>query len=159
MRGIVNGQKVFILFSVLALALVAGSFLVAYVHAQMQPPQMVSLSGTVIDLTCASKGKAMMNAWKNTEQDHMMADGKMQKDCATMCLKGGQPAALFSAGKISAVFACNPRATLSEFAAQQVEVQGFWAGDGREVKTFVPQKIRAKGSGSWRDVNCETMHM
>lgn len=142
-------------------ALTFAFMLVAYVHGQMQmrQPQMVTLAGTVIDMTCAAKGQAMMGVWKNTEQDHMLADGKMQKDCATMCLKGGQPAGLFANGKINAVFACNPRATLAEFAAENVEVQGFWGGDGKEVKTFVPLKIRAKGSGDWKDVNCETMHM
>lgn len=161
MSMIRNARNVVYALSVMGLVVLGSYLLMSSAQAQMQmkQPQMVSLSGTIIDLTCASKGKAMMNAWKNTEQDHMMPDGKVQKDCATMCLKGGQPAALFSGGQITAVFACNPRTTLSEFAAQTVEVQGFWAGDGKDVKTFVPQKIRAKGSGSWKDVNCETMHM
>jgi hypothetical protein len=87
----------------------------------------------------------------------MMADGNVQKSCATMCLQGGQPAALFASNRVTAVLACNPRPTLAKYAAQNVEVQGFWAGDGRDVKPFVPMKIRA-GSGSWQDVDCATMH-
>ena len=66
------------------------------VEAQMGQPDMVSLKGTLIDLTCAAKGNAMMNSWDNTKQVHMLADGNMQKSCATMCLQGGQPAALFA---------------------------------------------------------------
>lgn len=145
--------------SILLTAAVAIALTVAVVgvQAQMKQPDMVTLKGTVIDLTCASKAYAMMGKWANAKQDHMMPDGKVNKDCATMCLKGGQPAALFNGSAITAVFACNPHATLADYAAQQVEVQGFWAGDGHEVKTFVPAKIRA-GSGSWSDVDCATMH-
>ena len=127
------------------------------VEAQMGQPDMVSLKGTLIDLSCAAKGNAMMNSWANTKQDHMMADGNVQKSCATMCLQGGQPAALFAGNQVAAVFACNPRPTLAKYAAQNVEVQGFWAGSGPNVKTFAPTKIRS-GSGSWQDVDCATMH-
>ena len=125
-------------------------------QAQMSQPEMTTLSGRVIDLTCASKGNAMMNNWRNVEDNHMMPTGEM-KSCATMCLKGGQPAALFSGGQITAVFSCNPQATLSNYAAQSVEVQGHWAGAGAAVKPFVAMKIRS-GGGAWEDVNCATMH-
>ena len=127
------------------------------VQAQMGQPDMVSLKGTLIDLSCAAKGNAMMNSWANTKQDHMMPDGNVQKSCATMCLQGGQPAALFASNQVIAVLACNPRATLASYAAQNVEVQGFWAGSGPDVKTFAPTKIRSS-SGSWQDVDCATMH-
>lgn len=124
--------------------------------AQMNQPEMSTIKGSVIDLTCASKGHAMMGNWMNAKDDHMMEDGKMQKGCGTMCLKGLQPAGLFDGKTVSAVFACNPAATLSGFSGKQVEVQGFWAGD-ESVKTFVPMKIR-EGSDSWQDVQCVTMH-
>ena len=124
----------------------------------MKQPQTVTLKGTLIDLACAAKGQAMMGSWGNTGQDHMMPNGKTQKSCATMCLRGGQPAALFADNKVTAVFACNPRATLASYAADSVEVQGFWAGTGSDVKPFVPTKIRS-GSGAWKDVDCATMHM
>lgn len=140
--------------STILLAALVAVLMVASAAAQMKQPKMESLSGQLIDLTCASKGEAMMGKWMNTAADHMMPDGKTQKDCAAMCLKGGQPAALFANNKVSAIFACNPRATLADFAAQNVEVQGFWAGAGA---TFIPTKIRKSG-GSWADVNCETMH-
>ena len=58
----------------------------------------------------------MMDNWRNVEDNHMMPDGEM-KSCATTCLKGGQPAALFSGGQITAVFSCSPQATLSNYAA------------------------------------------
>ncbi len=116
----------------------------------------MTLSGGVIDLTCASKGNAMMDNCRNVEDNHMMPEGEM-KSCATMCLKGGQPTALFSGGQIAAVFSCNPQAILSNYAAQSVEVKGHWAGAGADVKPSVPMKIRW-GGGSWEDVNCATMH-
>ncbi len=138
-------------------ALVLVSLFGMNVEAQMGQPDMVSLKGTLIDLTCAAKGNAMMNSWANTKQDHMMPDGNVQKSCATMCLQGGQPAALFAGNQVTAVLACNPRNTLAQYAAQDVEVQGFWAGSGSDVKPFVPMKIRT-GSGSWQEVDCANMH-
>ncbi len=57
-------------------------------QVQMSQPEMITLSGRVIDLTRASKGNAMMNNWRNVEDNHMMPTGEM-KNCATMCLKGG----------------------------------------------------------------------
>jgi hypothetical protein len=146
--------------SKLGLVMVALAFVPLFgvnVEAQMGQPDTVSLKGTLIDLTCAAKGNAMMNSWGNTKQDHMMPDGNVMKSCATMCLQGGQPAALFAGNQVTAVLACNPRNTLAKYAAQNVEVQGFWAGAGSDVRPFVPTKIRA-GSGSWQDVDCATMH-
>lgn len=148
--------------SVLALGALLTSLTAVGVYAQMGKPEMVTVSGRLFDLTCGAKGHAMMNKWVNAEnQNHMMPDGKEQKDCATMCLKGGQPAALFNmkSQKIEAVFACNPKATLANFAAENVEVQGFWAAKNKEgLSTFVPEKIRKTGGGSWTDVDCATMH-
>jgi len=137
-----------------AFLLVAGASL-----AGMNKPEMVTVSGKVIDITCTAKGRAMMGKWGNAQGDtHMTPDGE-KKACATMCLKGGQPAGLFDGDQISAVLACNPRATLSDYAAQDVDLQGFWAGGPNDAaKSFVPTKIRSKGDSEWKDVNCATMH-
>ncbi len=148
-----NGNKPGLVMAALAFVFFFGTDVVA----QMGQPETVNLRGTLIDLSCAAKGNAMMNSWDNTGQDHMMPDGSVQKSCATMCLMGGQPAALFSGNQITAVLACNPRATLANYAAQSVELQGFWAGAGSDVKPFVPTRIRA-GSGAWEDVDCATMN-
>ena len=76
-----------------------------------------------------------------------------------MCLKGGQPAGLFDGKKMTATFGCNPRNTLSKYAAQDVEVQGFWGGaKSDDSRVFIPQKIRAKGASDWTEVDCATMH-
>lgn len=143
---------------VLLASLVLAVAITGIATAQMGKPEMVSLSGKVIDLTCSAKGQTMMSSWGNAENDeHMTPDGA-KPGCATMCLQGGQPAALFADNSIKAVFGCNPRATLSEYAAQDVEVMGFWAGGADDAtKTFVPAKIRTDG-GDWNDVNCATMH-
>lgn len=139
-------------------AVVAICLMAASVYAQMmKEPEMKTIKGSVIDMTCASKGHAMSGMWGNAKDDHMMADGKMQKGCGTMCLKGlNQPAGLFDGKTVSAVFACNPSLTLAEYSGKQVEVQGFWAGED-SVKTFVPAQIR-EGSGAWKPVACSTMH-
>ncbi len=126
------------------------------VTAQMMEPKMTTIKGSIVDMTCASKGHAMMGKWMNAKDDHMMPDGENKKGCGTMCLKGSQPAGLFDGKTVTAVFACNPAATLSAYSGKQVEVQGFWAGNDA-VKTFVPAKIR-EGSGSWKEVQCAAMH-
>ena len=125
------------------------------VTAQMMEPKMTTIKGSIVDLTCASKGHATMGKWMNAKDDHMTPEGA-KKGCGTMCLKGSQPAGLFDGKTVTAVFACNPAATLSAYSAKQVEVQGFWSGDDT-LKSFVPAKIR-EGSGAWKEVQCTTMH-
>lgn len=133
------------------LILVALALLVAAtVQAE---PKTVTISGTVVDYTCATKGKAMTGKNVNTMDEHDMGGGKKAPGCATMCLKGGQPAALYDGKDISAVFACNPAATLANYAGKEVDVQGFYGGK----PAFVPAKIRTKG-GDWQDVQCTAMH-
>lgn len=144
---------------VVSLAL-AGAFaftLGSSAQGQMPMPKMATIRGTVVDLTCASKAYAMGMKWVNTKENHMLEGGKAEEKCATMCLQGGQPAAVFNGSTLTAVLACNPRATLAKYASKEVELQGFWAADDKDVKTFVPQKVRA-GSGAWTDVDCATMH-
>ncbi len=115
-----------------------------------------------------------MGAWNNIAQDHMMADGNLQKGCATLCLMGGQPAALFADNKITAVFACNPQGsgvaphqgyTLAGNVAQASEVEGYWLDDKAETGLFVPLKIRRAiltaerryGSGGLLELDCGAM--
>lgn len=146
---------------VLTALAVAAVLLVPGADSRADKPQTETVSGVLIDLTCAAKGRALMGKWGNAKSEHHMTMDGRKPNCATMCLKGGQPAALFDAESetITAVFACNPRATLSDFAAKKVEVQGFWAsGQAEGLNTFVPEKIRTSGSDSWQDVNCATMH-
>jgi hypothetical protein len=148
---------------VLAVVLLLAAGLTLGALAQDMPkPKMDTLSGVLADYTCASKGKVMMNSWYNaTHDDHKTPDGP-KPGCATMCLKSlGQPAALFDADKeqMKAVFACNPALTLGDYAAQEVEVTGFWAGNkGDSPRAFVPAKIRAAGGSDWVDVACAQMH-
>jgi len=139
----------------------AAIILVPGMDSWSQQPQTETVSGLLIDLTCAAKGRALMGKWTNAKSEHHMTMEGRKPNCAAMCLKGGQPAALFDAESetIKAVFACNPRATLADFAADEVEVQGFWAaGQEDGLNTFVPKKIRTSGSTSWVDVDCATMH-
>jgi hypothetical protein len=169
-----NATKWALLMSLVILVL-ASSFLRTRLQAQENDPQTVILKGRVVDLTCAVKGKVAMGAWNNIAQDHMMDDGNLQKGCATMCMMGGQPAALFSDNKITAVFACNPRGsgaaphqgyTLAGNVAQASEVEGYWVDDDAETGLFVPLKIRRAiltaerryGSGGWLKLDCGNMH-
>ncbi|MCP4404602.1 MAG: hypothetical protein GY801_45780 [bacterium] len=130
-------------------------------QAEMSAPEIVTVSGKIIDLTCAVKGKAMMGTWENTGSDHVMGDGSVMKGCAQMCLLGGLPAALFQDEKIQAVLACNPAPTLSKYAGEDVEVQGFWATTVKEdgAASFVPQQVQLLGSeDAWEAVVCELLH-
>ena len=170
-----NSSSKWTLLMSLAILVLASSFLRTRVKAQKNEPQAVILKGRVIDLTCAVKGKVAMGAWNNIAQDHMMADGNLQKGCASLCLLGGQPAALFSDNQITAVFACNPQGsgvaphqgyTLAGNVAQASEVEGYWLDDNAETGLFVPLKIRRAiltaerryGSGGWLELDCGPMH-
>lgn len=169
-----NRSSKWTLLMSLALLILATSLTRTRVKAQENDPQTVILKGRVIDLTCAVKGKVAMGAWNNIAQDHMMEDGNLQKGCATLCLLGGQPAALFFDNKITAVFACNPQGsgvaphqgyTLAGNVAQASEVEGYWLDDKAETGIFVPLKIRRAiltaerryGSGGWLELDCGTM--
>ena len=170
-----NSLSTWALLMSLAVTGLATSFWRTSLTVQANDPQTVILKGRVVDLTCAVKGKVAMGAWNNIALDHMMADGNLQKGCATLCLLGGQPAALFSDNKITAVFACNPRGTgtaphkgytLAGNVAQDSEVEGYWVKDTTETGIFVPLRIRRAiltaerryGSGGWLKLDCGAIH-
>ena len=141
---------------------VAALVLTSMAHAQekkMGKPETVTVSGKLVDLSCAAKGQAMMGSDRNALNDtHMTPKGEIAS-CATMCLKGGQPAGIYSDGKITATLLANASLNLYKFAAKDVDVQGFWAGNGKnEVATFFPQKIRLQGTKEWTDVQTAQMH-
>jgi len=170
-----HSSSKWVLLMSLAILVLATSLVRTRVKAQENDPQTVILKGRLIDLTCAVKGQIRTGAWNNIAEDHMMEDGNLQKACATLCLMGGQPAALFSDNKITAVFACNPRGTgtaphqgytLAGNVAQDSEVEGYWLDNQAETGLFVPLKIRRAiltaerryGSGGWRELDCGNMH-
>ena len=126
---------------------------------KMKKPETVTISGKLIDMSCAAKGQALMGSDHNAVNDtHMTPKGDMEQ-CATMCLKGGQPAGIYSDGKITATLLANASLNLYKFAAKDVDVQGFWAGKDKDtVKTFMPAKIRIKGTKDWTDVQAAQMH-
>ena len=101
----------------------------------------------------------MRDSWSfATQQDHTTEDGTIEQ-CAKTGLENGNPAALWNGKKIVAVFACNPRMTLANYAASKVDVQGFWAGFKKDdVKSFVPRKIRLQGTKVWNKVDCQYLH-
>ncbi len=139
----------------LAFSLVAG-----VASAQdMKKPETVTISGKLVDLSCAAKGQAMMGSDHNAENNtHMTPKGEMA-NCATMCLKGGQPAGLYSDGKLTATLLANASLNLYKFAAKDVEVMGFWAGKKKDkTATFMPAKIRVQGTTEWTDVQTAQMH-
>lgn len=151
MRRSLHALKTMALFLMVAAAFVA--------LGQIKRPTTTTLFGKLVDLTCAAKGRAMMDSWHNAENnDHKTQDGIVEA-CASACLKSGQPAALFNGKKITAVFTCDPKPTLADYAARDVEVQGFWVGHKKdEVASFVPRKIRGKGETRWVEVDCATLH-
>ena len=132
-----TSQKTFILI----VTLLIGVSLSGVVQAQagsaakkmtMKKPVIVTISGKLTDLSCAAKGQY---------------------------LKGGQPAGIFSDGKVIATLLANSSLNLYKFAAKDVEVQGWWAGNKKnDVKTFLPTKIRVKGTKDWTEVQTAQMH-
>ncbi len=126
---------------------------------EMKKPETVTISGKLVDLTCAAKGQAMMGSDNNAiNNDHMTPNGKIA-NCATMCLKGGQPAVIYSDGKLTATLLANASLNLYKFAAKDVEVMGFWAGKKKDkTATFMPAKIRVKGTKEWTEVQTKQMH-
>ena len=142
----------------LTLSLVAFSAS-AQAGKKMKGPETVTITGKLVDMSCAAKGEVMMgsdaNALNNT---HMTPNGKIEL-CATKCLQGGQPAGIYNNGKLTAALLANASLNLYKFAAKDVEVQGFWAGKKADnVKTFMPAKIRIKGTKEWTDVMAAEMH-
>ena len=125
----------------------------------MKKPEIVTISGKLVDLSCAAKGQALMGSDNNAiNNEHMTPNGKIA-NCATMCLKGGQPAGIYSDGKLTATLLANASLNLYKFAAKDVEVQGFWAGKKKDkTATFMPAKIRLKGTTDWTEVQTAQMH-
>lgn len=172
-----NWSKLVLILFALAITGLAISFFRTPVKAQMDLPETkeaetVVLKGRIVDLTCAVNGKIMTGTWNNVAADHMMADGNILTGCGTMCLKGGQPAALFSNNQITAIFACNPQGgekrfyTLLKYLATPVEVEGHWADGGPESKIFVPVRVqrgvlgvesRVGRRGAWRVLDCGSL--
>lgn len=149
-------KSVYLSLAIVAVVMVA---IVNPAQSQMKKPDIVTVSGKLIDLSCSAKGQKMMGSDHNAlNNDHMTPDGE-KKACATMCLKSGQPAGVFKDGKVVATLLASASLNLYKFAAEDVEVQGWWAGKKQnDVKTFFPTKIRKKGSREWTEVMTAQMH-
>ncbi len=147
----------------LALTLALGFALSASAQSdskkKMAMPKKEVISGVLVDMSCAAKGQKLMGSDHNALNDtHMTPKGKMES-CATMCLKGGQPAGIYNDGKIAASLLANPSITLYKFASKEVEVEGWYAGNKKDkVKTFFPERIRLKGTKEWTKVVAAEMH-
>jgi hypothetical protein len=122
-------------------------------------PRITKVIGVVVDLGCAARGLAETGSFVHRANDHQTADGKTVVGCARACLERGQPAALLDPThqRIVAIFACAP-APFARFAAETVEVQGYWAGKGGST-AFVPLKLKQRSaSGPWTEIDCAEMH-
>ena len=120
-------------------------------------PERVAISGHLVDFSCATHSYARTGEWDDTE--HILPCPTKEAtaaECARRCLKGGQPAALFDGESILAIFMCNARTTLADFAAEHVEIEGYWSH--KDARTFVPFKIRRHQEDEWQSVSCATMY-
>ena len=143
----------------IGIAMASGAYAQSGDKGKMSKPETATISGKLIDMSCAAKGQALMGSDHNAVNDkHMTPTGEVEQ-CATMCLRGGQPAGIYNNGKITATLLANPSLNLYKFAAKDVDVQGFWAGKSKDrVATFMPAKIRLKGTSEWTDVQAAQMH-
>lgn len=94
----------------------------------------VTVEGTLVDSVCYLKDGAATD-------DH----GAM-KDCGTMCLKGGNPAAIVTKDKkIQVIIA--PSTSLADYVGQTIRVTGDAHGTA-----ILAQKAQVNKDGKWVDI-------
>lgn len=99
-----------------------------------------TVEGTLVD------GKCYLSDNSLTGNDH----GAM-KECGTMCLKGGTPAAVLSKDKkFTAIIA--PSIPLAPYVGQQVRVTGSQNGG-----SILAKKVEVNKGGKWQEVKLDVM--
>lgn len=100
----------------------------------------VSVEGTLVDSKCYLKDNAL------TGNDH----GPM-KQCGTMCLKAGTPAAVLTKDKkFHAIIA--PSSALAEHVGEKVRVNGSLHNG-----SILAEKVEVNKAGKWEEVKLGTM--
>jgi hypothetical protein len=124
-------KPVFLLLAALALALTAG------VYAGEKP---TTIEGTLVDSKCYLMDNSL------TGNDH----GQV-KQCGTMCLKGGTPAALLTKDKkFHAILA--PSLVLAPYVGQTIRVSGTIHNGA-----IAAQKVEVSQNGKWEEVKLGAM--
>ena len=124
-------KSMFVVLAVLALAVAASVY---------AAEKAVTLEGTLVDSKCY----LMDNS--NTSNDH----GQV-KQCGTLCLKGGTPAALLTKDKkFHAILA--PSLALAPYVGQTVRVSGTIHNGA-----IAAQKLEVNQNGKWEEVKIGAM--
>ncbi len=124
-------KSVFLILAVLALALAAGVY---------AAEKAVTLEGTLVDSKCYLMDNSL------TGNDH----GQV-KQCGTLCLKGGTPAALLTKDKkFHAILA--PSLVLAPHVGQTVRVSGTLHNGA-----VAAQKVEVNQNGKWEEVKLGAM--
>ncbi|MBI3669678.1 MAG: hypothetical protein HY237_07865 [Acidobacteria bacterium] len=124
-------KSVFLVLAVLALALAAGVY---------AAEKAVTLEGTLVDSKCYLMDNSL------TGNDH----GQV-KQCGTLCLKGGSPAALLTKDKkFHAILA--PSLVLAPHVGQTVRVSGTLHNGA-----VAAQKVEVNQNGKWEEVKLGAM--
>ncbi len=124
-------KSVFLVLAVLALALAAGLY---------AAEKAVTLEGTLVDSKCYLMDNSL------TGNDH----GQV-KQCGTLCLKGGSPAALLTKDKkFHAILA--PSLVLAPHVGQTVRVSGTLHNGA-----IAAQKVEVNQNGKWEEVKLGAM--
>ncbi len=124
-------KSVFLILAVLALALAAGGY---------AAEKAVTVEGTLVDSKCYLMDNSL------TGNDH----GQV-KQCGTLCLKGGTPAALLTKDKkFHAILA--PSLVLAPHVGQTVRVSGTLHNGA-----IAAQKVEVNQNGKWEEVKLGAM--
>lgn len=126
-------KKSHTLAGITALALVA-VFSVVLSAAQTAAPKDASYSGTLVDSKCYI-------AHGQTANDH-----GSNKNCGTLCLKGGTPGGLLTSDKKFYPLLA-PSIALAPYVGQEIRVSGSMVSGSINVS-----KVEVNQNGSWQEV-------
>ena len=123
-------KTLFILFVLLSLSVFA-FFLFA--QDKKADKKTMTVSGTLVDLTCYAKGGFLTN-------DH----GGME-NCGTMCAKGGLPVALVDSDK-KVHFLAVAAPAYADFVGMELRLTGV---HGKNADVLIPEKMEVKDGKKW----------
>ena len=123
--------------SIIAMGVSAVALLVIFAVVLPAAPADSTFSGTLVDSKCYVQHN-------QTANDH-----GPNKNCGTLCLKGGVPAAVLTSDKKMYVILA-PSTALAPYAGQEVRVTGSLVSG-----SINPTKVEVNQGGNWQEVKLQ----
>jgi hypothetical protein len=123
--------------SLIAMGISAVASLVVFVVVLQAAPADSTYSGTLVDSKCYV-------AHNMTTNDH-----GSNKNCGTLCLKGGTPGALLTSDKKMYVILA-PSTALAPYVGQEIRVTGSMVSGALN-----PSKVEVNQNGNWQEVKLQ----